>query len=177
MRSHYAAPQRKSFEQIDGMSLAGETRKAGTFVSHVKVLKESNIPGKKIYEVIVIEAGESLNRRFYPETTLQQAVKLFDGRAVHAFRFNERELNHLPELLREQTPLGGPLGNKVGTLKNPRWDSSRRAVIAELHVPVNNSTQWFIDMADSSLALQEPQFGFSIDGQGEAFPKKVRGRV
>ena len=178
MKSLTRQRKRKTVQAKEHQCLPGETLcKAGTFVSHVKVLRESGTPRKRIYEVVVIEAGESLNRRFYPDETLQTAVPLFDGKSVHAFRFNDNELNHLPEILRDQTPIGGPLGNKVGTLKKPYWCPDKRAVIAELHVPVNDSTRWFLDMATSSLDLQEPQFGFSIDGQGEAFPKKVRGKV
>ena len=178
MQSLRKQRKRKTFQAKERECLPGETLcKAGTFVSHVKVLRESGTPRKRIYEVVVIEAGESLNRRFYPDETLQTAVPLFDGKSVHAFRFSDNELNHLPEVLRDHAPIGGPLGNKVGTLKKPYWCPDKRAVIAELHVPVNDSTRWFLDMATSSLDLQEPQFGFSIDGQGEAFPKRVRGKV
>jgi hypothetical protein len=120
--------------------------------------------GRK-WDVVIIEAGKSLNGRIYTPTALRNAVTdgLFENLpCVCLPKLDENGAALLDHPESEHANL--LVKNTVGKFVNARFDESRQAVLAEFH---------FIDddMRKRNLeafrADGKPLFGFSINGEGD----------
>ena len=125
------------------------------------------------WDIVVIKAGLSKNRTYYTEDALRNSVKLFENAKVCAYGFNPEQNEHVPDAARDKAP-GGFVKNIVGFLKNAKFDESRKAIVARLHISEN--AKWmrnlFLDMkANGNLDA----LGFSIDAKGQATMAVIEG--
>jgi hypothetical protein len=127
------------------------------------------------WEIVVIEAGTSKNGNHYSDETLKAAVDLFDGRPLQVYELTESYRGHLPAKVQAALN-GGIVQNMIGVIQSPRWDETRRAIVAEAVI----TAEWFRDqLAAVAEAIGGPvkTFGLSITAAVEAVAETARRRV
>lgn len=141
------------------------------------IIKEARLTETKdpnVFKVVIIEAGESLNGRYYDESTLDAAIPLFEGKSVHAFAFKEPDgsirYDHPPEAIRADHP-GGLIHYKAAFLENV--EHIGRQLVADFHV----LQPWLRNICSESIRLGKSLIGLSIDADGEIYPKRIKERV
>ena len=141
------------------------------FFYQTAVLLESKDKEGKEWDVVLIQAGLSLNNKFYPADVLKKAVGLFESAKAFAFEFAGKMYNHLPELARQALP-EGCIKNLVGWYDNPRFATFKDAdgktqegILARLHISEN--AKWLQELLrDAWDHGKKSLLGFSIDGDG-----------
>jgi hypothetical protein len=123
------------------------------------------------WDVIIIEAGMSLNRRFYPAEVLRNAIHLFEGKYAFADHATEEERRERPER---------SIKDKVGVFHNVRFESYLvNGVMREgLKARFKVVSPWLRELLVEAVKADEPDFvGFSIDAEGKVKRKIENGQV
>lgn len=121
----------------------------------------------KLWEVRVIEAGDSLNGLNYTPETLKEAAPLFEGVPVYAYRWGDK-VNHLSDEAKAAMPRGH-VGNLVGRIQKSWWNEEDQAIDALLAVhdqPTRTLLKNAHDAGDLGDEVEEPLLGLSIDAAG-----------
>lgn len=135
-------------------------------------LIESKDKEGKEWEVVLIQAGKSLNNKVYPPEVLKKATNLFENARAYAYEFKGKIWNHLPEVVRKVIP-EGCIKNIVGWYDSPRYASfqddmgkTQEGILAKLHISEN--AEWLQKfLKDAWEHGKKSLLGFSIDGDGE----------
>lgn len=144
------------------------------------LLLESHKEGKE-WDVVLIQAGLSLNNKFYPAEVLKRSIKLFENAKAFAFEFQGKAFNHLPDLAKRFLP-EGCIKNLVGWYDNPRYGTfkdedgkTQEGILARLHISENAS--WLRDLLKDAWEYgKKSLLGFSIDGDGKVSESQFDGR-
>ena len=120
-----------------------------------------NGPNGSVWEVVVIEAGQSLNGFIYPASTLQEAAGVFEGVPIYAYQLGEK-VDHAPEKV-ARGMAGMLTANLVGQIKNVRWDAKQRSLIAEAHIDDDGVRS---KLLNSWKRGERGFLGLSIDADG-----------
>lgn len=136
-----------------------------------RLIESKDAQGKE-WEVVLIQAGKSLNNKTYPPEVLKKATNLFENARAYAYEFKGKVWNHLPETIRKIIP-EGCIKNIVGWYDNPRYASfedeqgkSQEGILAKLHISEN--AEWLQKfLKDAWEHGKKSLLGFSIDGDGE----------
>lgn len=139
-------------------------------------------PGSE-WEVVIIEAGESLNGTFYPADVLRDAVKrgLFEGVKAAAYFLGGKQ-DHVPGSMLFARP-GGFSQNTVGYFDNVKFgrftDSkgkSGEGVVARFHILP--AADWLRENLLAAFKSGNPDLlGFSIDAKGKARDGNINGKA
>lgn len=149
----------------------------------VRVLR----PEGKDWDVVIIEAGLSLNNVFYPSDTLRRDFKIFEGVRACAYRFGNKlgggrdQFNHLPDVAALQKPEGF-VENEVGFFRNARFGKFKRpdghtgeGILALFHVLEGH--EWLRkNLRDAWEHGRSDLMGFSIDARGQAREGMIEGK-
>jgi hypothetical protein len=139
----------------------------------------------KSWDVVLIEAGKSANRRFYPPAVLRAAISLFEGARCCAYRYGKKldsddDFNHLPDGEARQFP-GGFAENTVGFFEKVRYGNFERpdgstgeGLLARFQIL--EGAEWLRkNLRDAFNQGRSDILGFSIDAEGEAREAIVNG--
>lgn len=135
-------------------------------------LIESKDKEGREWEVVLIQAGKSLNGKFYPPEVLKKALNLFEDARAYAYEFKGKLWNHLPETIRKVIP-EGCIKNIVGWYDNQHYGSfqdntgeTQEGILARFHISEN--ADWLRKfLKDAWEHGKKSLLGFSIDGDGE----------
>jgi len=137
--------------------------------SFCRLLESVDKEGKD-WEVVLIEAGLSKNKKFYPAEVLKQALPKFENVPAYVYEFDGKMYGHLPELARESNPKGF-LKNLVGWFDNIRFGEfqkdgkTKEGVLGRFHV--SESASWLRKfLKDAWEHGKKTLLGFSIDARG-----------
>ena len=115
------------------------------------------------WDVVLIEAGQSGNRRFWPSQVLAEAAPLFDGARALA-RADEKHLKDTDKSVK----------NIVGWFSSPHFTNNQ--VMARFHI--SEAAGWLKTlMADAWNRGKKDIVGFSVVADGMARLKKQDGRL
>ncbi len=123
------------------------------------------------WDVILIEAGMSLNNRYYPADVLQAAVPLFEGVTSFADHATDAERLARPER---------SVKDKVGKFSNPEFGSFevRGQMVEGVKARFKIIAPWLRETLVEAVKADEPDFlGFSIDGEGRVERRVMGGRM
>jgi hypothetical protein len=151
------------------------------FFFHSARLIEAKDKSGKDWEVVLIQAGKSLNNKIYPAEVLKKAVKLFNNVKAFAYEFPGKIFNHFPENARKVVP-EGCARNVVGWYDNPRYASfkdsegkTHQGIVARFHV--SEGAQWLRKLLKDAWQYgKHSLLGFSIDGSGDVSETTVNGK-
>lgn len=127
---------------------------------HREFVKVSEAKGK-VFDVLLIEAGTSKNRRRYRPEVLREAIDKFDG----ARSFGSAESDHNPK--------DRGARSLVGWFSAPRWFEGKHPVSKKTvkgiaaHYHVLESAQWLSSLLTEALDQKPDLIGFSIVGDGD----------
>lgn len=137
-----------------------------------RLLESLNKEGKD-WEVVIIEAGTSLNDRIYPASVLKKAVEkgLFENAKSYAFEFNPEEYKHLPDEVKKRFPFGF-IKNMVGWFDKTHYGTfkdesgqTKEGVLGRFHI--DDAASWLRKrLKDAWDHAKKSILGFSIDGNG-----------
>ena len=121
----------------------------------------------KVWDVTIIEVGQSLNGPIYTEEALREAAPVFEGVPVYTYRWGE-DLGHLSDEARAQDSRGF-VGNLVGSLEGVYFNEESKSLDGRLKVYCEDTRSklteaW--DMGDIGKDSKEDILGLSIDAQG-----------
>jgi len=134
-------------------------------------LKESLDKEGKDWDVVIVEKGESLNKKDYSEDVLKDALGLFESAKCFAYEFGSRFYNHLPDAVRDSFKKSFTK-NLVGFFTDVRYgefkDGSgkmKEGVLGKLHIL--ESAKWLRKMLrDAWEHGKKNLLGLSLDGGG-----------
>jgi len=136
-----------------------------------RVLEAADEAGRE-WDVLLIQAGLSLNNRYYPADVLREAVSRFEGRPAFADHQTEYERQARPER---------SIREKVGVFRNVEFvemPGPDGQPVAGLKARFKVAAPWLRETLREAVALNEPDFlGFSIDAIGVVRPKQHDGRT
>jgi len=149
------------------------------FLEGARIVQPVKGGGKgKVWKVVMIEAGLSLNDRYYPAAVLIRAKHLFEDAKCFAYEF-EGKFDHLPLKVRKSQP-EGLTKNLVGFFNNVQFEKynwqgqSREGLTANLNV----IEEWFRIKLLNAWEVGKPDIiGFSIDGEGESADMLHQGKM
>ena len=135
-------------------------------------LTESQTSGR-LWEIVVLEAGLSLNGRNYKPEVLIKSIPIFEDINVFIHKFDPQLADHLPDSVRSAFP-AGVAGNMIGMLEHVRFDPDyqsprqklqgiKGALLADFHV-VDERMQGVFSELHRLGRLDK--LGFSIDVEG-----------
>jgi len=135
-------------------------------------LIESKDKNGKEWEVVLIQAGKSLNGKTYLPEVLKKRLNLFENAKAYAYEFKGKIWNHLPEAIRRIIP-EGCIKNIVGWYENPYYASfkddsgeTQEGILAKFHIAEN--AEWLRKfLKDAWEHGKKSLLGFSIDGDGD----------
>lgn len=150
------------------------------FSYHIARLIESTSKEGKDWEVVLIQAGKSLNRKFYPAEVLKKAKGLFEDVKAFAYEFKGKLFNHLPDSVRQVLP-EGCIKNSIGWYDNVRFGTfkdengrTQEGLLARLHISEN--AKWLRQyLKDAWEHGKKNLLGFSIDGGGDVSEAIING--
>lgn len=139
-------------------------------------IRESGDKTGRLWDVVILEEGMSLNNRFYPAETLEDAVPLFEGCKVFIHKFSGDDYNHLPDNVRQKFP-AGVAGNLVGFMENVRFGKKdgKSALLAEMHVEAPWLQGLLKNLWEAGERRLQKMLGLSIDVEGEVSSAVVEG--
>lgn len=148
------------FGKVSAESNATEARRSRLFEGAPR-----DIEGR-VWDVVLIEAGESLNGTVYSVDALKKAVKagLFNDLPAHLHEDGNGKADHFPEG-KDSRKFGRTV---IGKFTEAEFDERRNAVVARFH---------FVDDEIRKKNLEafrvngKPLFEFSINGEGEGFER------
>jgi cation transport regulator len=130
------------------------------------ILQESGDGDGLRWEISIIEAGKSKNKRRYRGEVLRQAAPLFEGCRVYVYDRLARG-KELYDHLSEEELKANPRGyarDLCGFLSQPRFDGSR--LMASLTILPSHA--WLGKNVQAALRQGLPMpYGFSIDAEGD----------
>ena len=126
----------------------------------------------KDWEVVLVEAGESLNNRVYPPEVLKQALPLFEQCKGFAYEFDGKFFNHVPDKARSSVQ-NGFTKNLVSFFENVRFGkfkdqngNEKEGILAKMHIL--DSAKWLREMLiDAWEHGKKNLLGLSLDGDGK----------
>lgn len=144
-----------------------------TFVRQAK--DQDGEPRGRLWEVTVIKAGRSLNGLDYPAEVLEDAVPLFEGLPVFAYRWGD-DINHASDAAKRGEPRGFA-GNRIGEVTRAWWDHEEQAIKAMVAIDDEGARARLLNTLErggicSGDAEQDAE-GFSIDAEGLRSGTKV----
>jgi len=141
--------------------------------SQIGRLLESKDKEGKDWEVVIIQAGASLNNKVYPASVLKKAVDrgLFEDVKSYAFEFNPEEYKHQTDEMKKVAPFGF-IKNMVGWFDHTRYGEykdesgqTQEGVLGRFHIDTGAS--WLRKrLKDAWDHAKKSILGFSIDGNG-----------
>lgn len=149
------------------------------YFQSARLVEQKDKEGKE-WEVVLIQAGKSLNKKYYPADVLKGAVKLFDNAKAYAYEFTGKIFNHLPDKTRKVIP-EGCVKNLVGWYENPRFTTfkddegkTQQGILATFHV--SEAADWLRKLLkDAWEHGKHSLLGFSIDGSGDVSEVTIDG--
>ena len=121
----------------------------------------------KIWDVTIIEVGQSLNGPIYTEEALREAAPVFEGVPVYTYKWGE-SLGHLSDEARAQDSRGF-VGNLVGSLEGVYFNEESKSLDGRLKVYCEDTRSKLAEaweMGDIGNGSKEDILGLSIDAQG-----------
>ena len=144
------------------------------------IISQPKAVGKE-WEIVIIETGLSHNGNFYPESTLKEAVPLFEGHRVCLYQFGELA-NHLPAPVAESNHpdfaanmVGWLHGITYGRFTRPDG-SSGEGIIGKFHV-LEGFESLRKNLKDAWDHGKWDFLGFSIDAQALTEQISMNGRT
>lgn len=128
----------------------------------------------KLWDVVIVEEGTSLNGRHYEGDVLAKAAPLFEGCNVYIHKFSGDLSNHLPRDVRAAFP-NGVAGNLVGFIEGVKMSQvdGKRAMTGRLHV----AAPWLRSLLKNLWEEGNgARLGLSIDVEGYVSARQVDGR-
>lgn len=111
-----------------------------------------------VWEVVLIRAGQSANRRRYSESVLKASVPLFEGVKAYA--------DHPTTVELAQRSGNRSVRDVVGYYSDVHWNESTRSINAKLHI--FESASWLRAMLSDIVGSSAPNLiGLSINADGE----------
>ena len=151
-----------------------DTQEAVTAQPRAERFKETILPSLrgssdkgKVWDVTIIEVGESLNGPIYTEEALKGAVSIFEGVPVYTYKWGE-DLGHLSDEARAQDSRG-LAGNLVGSLEDVHFNEGDNSLDGCLKVYCEDTRSKLMeawDMGDIGKSSKRDILGLSIDAQG-----------
>lgn len=140
------------------------------FYSPTRLISSKDKEGKD-WEVVLIQAGWSLNNKYYPPDVLKKASNLFENVKAFAYEFKGKLWNHLPSMVRAILP-EGCFKNVVGFYDNVRYgtfqdenNKTQEGLLARFHISEN--AQWLRTfLKDAWEYGKKSLLGLSIDADG-----------
>ena len=123
------------------------------------------------WDVILIQAGLSLNGNYYPADVLKSAAPLFEGKAAFADHVTDAERSARPER---------SIKDKVGVFRNVTYGTFavNGRQIEGLRARFRVIAPWLRETLLEAAKAGEPEFlGFSIDAEGRCTKKPHGGRM
>lgn len=126
-----------------------------------------------VWDVVLIEAGESDNDANWQPEALKESLPQFEGAEAFAYEYKGGDksvefYDHLPEAVRNSIPGGQALKNKVGDYSNIRYGEFSKAdgstgegILAQFRIL--ESAAWLRDYIRDSYNSGRKSLGFSID--------------
>lgn len=140
----------------------------------VRFCEGGDLPTGSVWEVRIIEAGESLNGPIYTPSALKAAVTVFEGSPVYLYKWGEADplAGAMPHLKDEvQSADGrGLVGNLVGSLEGVFWNEEAQALDGYLKVYDSTLREKMVaayQIGDIGVGGNRDVFGLSIDAQGD----------
>jgi transcriptional regulator with XRE-family HTH domain len=143
------------------------------FLEKTSISILGDVEGKtgKEWDVVLIEAGLSLNNKFYSEQLLEASVSHFEGVKCCAFLEGD-DFNHRSQENIDNNP-SGSAKNTIGWFKDVRFGefkkpdgSTGKGIIARLHIL--EGQDWLMKgMKDAFAHGKTDLLGFSIDAHGD----------
>ena len=135
------------------------------------ILREALDKEGKDWEVVLVEAGESLNNRIYPADVLKQALPLFEECKGFAYEFDGKFFNHVPDKAKASVR-NGFTKNMVSFFENVRFGkfkdqngNEKEGILAKMHIL--DSAKWLKEMLlDAWSHGKKNLLGLSLDGDG-----------
>jgi len=135
-------------------------------------LIESKDKEGKEWDVVLIQAGRSLNNKYYPPEVLKKAIPLFEKAKAYAYEFKGKIWNHMPEAVRKVFP-EGTLKNLVGWYDNIHYGTfedadgrTKEGILARFHIV--DTAKWLMSLLKEAWEYgKKALLGFSIDGGGD----------
>jgi len=145
----------------------------------LRLIESKDTEGKD-WEVVLIQAGKSLNKKFYSSVVLKKAKHLFENAKAFAYEFKGKLWNHLPGTVRKVLP-EGCVKNVVGWYDNVRFGSfkdeqnkTQEGLLAKFHIS-ENAEKLRKFLKDAWEHGKKTLLGFSIDGEGEVSEAFIEG--
>lgn len=125
----------------------------------VTILSEAEDGAKgSAWDVLLIKAGLSGNRRYYPASMLESAVPLFEGARAYADHPSKDEMRNRPER---------SIRDVVGWFESVTWDTNEQGIRGTFRVL--ESADWLRATLKSAWdAGKRDLLGFSINAMGTA---------
>lgn len=177
------------FREDASFQLTGGPATTGRFMSSTHheepefrlLLTEAKNESGSIWGVVVIQAGWSLNSRYYSVEVLRAAAPLYEGASVHVFEFKDKgkgdEKNHLPfDVGKMPNEL---VGNLAGWLEGVKFETVEidgrviQALTADFHVADKKVRELLLH---SWKMGKKDLLGFSHDVSGTGAPGVAEGR-
>ncbi len=153
-REHKAPPP----DYLYGIAGETETKEASLAMEAV-----AGMEGKE-WEVVLIRAGRSLNKNYYPPEALQRAVPLFEGAKAYDSHVTPEELKAHP---------GRKVGELLGWFDGVHWDEKRESVVGRFHA----AATWLREMMLNAYKEGKRDLvGFSIDAYVNSNAKQMEGQ-
>lgn len=86
-----------------------------------------------LWDVVIIEAGRSLNGETYTAEVLRKAAPLFEGVPIFAYQLG-KVVGHADDEAAAAVEGKGYARNLVGEITDVRWDERRRALVGRAHI-------------------------------------------
>lgn len=154
-------------EEMSAEVVCSEERQPERFKETIlPSLKGTNDKGK-IWDVTIIEVGQSLNGPIYTEEALREAAPVFEGVPVYTYKWGEN-LGHLSDEARAQDSRGF-VGNLVGSLEGVYFNEESKSLDGRLKVYCEDTRSKLAEaweMGDIGNGSKEDILGLSIDAQG-----------
>jgi len=151
--------------------------------SSVLLIEKGGAEGR-VWDVVLIDVGLSLNNKLYGPEVLKGAKDLFEGSKCFAYEFKagaaEKMYNHLPWKIRKVMP-DGLVRNLVGDFRNVRFGKYRKpdgtqseALLSEFHC----IEDWLRKKLLGAYKSGNPRIlGFSIDAEGIVVDYPYKGKI
>ena len=127
----------------------------------------------RIWDVVLIVEGWSLNNRYYPADVLREAIPLFEGTPISVYGYGQGVRDHVPPEIRDEAP--SLVMNVAGWATKVREDVENGKV--RLVATFKCANERVRELLYSSQQLGELPFGLSIDAMGEGYRGVAEGRT
>ena len=135
---------------------------------HASVRKEG-----KVWEVVVIREGFSLNGRYYTRESLAESIPLWEGTDVCSYGWDPHRRDHVPNHVERAFP-AGTFENKVGFIRGVRGEvrEGRYQLVGEFVCTNPTLRQSLVETLEAKGQMP----GFSIHATGELETQIREGR-